>query len=369
MDLHTTVAGIRLENPLMPASGPLTGDAEKMLALSAQGVGAMVSKTISTTAAKVPRPCIYGGKDVLFNAELWSEYGPQVWIDEFLPAYRSGDPDRPLVISVGYSPEDIACLVPKLEPFADAFEVSTHYVGKDLERIAKTVRMIRSLTEKPFFFKLSPHMPDAVAFAQMVLENGGSGIVAINSLGPGMRIDLSRRSVQFGNSSAEVWASGPVIKPMALALIHRIRKALPHCAILGVGGITSAEDVLEFLLAGADGVQMLSGAMLKGRDLYGKILRDLPKTLARYGFSSIEEVVRTPLADFQPQFEKHPPRVDADKCKQCGMCAARCPYMAIHMDGAARVDPEKCFGCGLCQSICPTGAICGVFPPTKAGCI
>lgn len=361
MDLHTTIAGILLKNPLMPASGPLTGDAEKMLAIGAQGVGAMVGKTISRQGARVPRPCIYGERDALMNAELWSEYGPEQWVKDFLPAYKAGDPARPLFLSIGYSVEDVTELLPKLNPFADAYEISTHYVGKDLEHIARTVRAVRDGTDKPFFFKLSPHIPDVVGFAQMVRENGGAGVVAINSLGPTLKIDLARRAIRFGNTEGEVWTSGPVIKPMALALVHKVKKALPDCTIIGVGGVAAAEDVLEFLLAGADGVQMLSGAMLKGRDLYGKILDALPAALESYGFSSVQDVIHTRLKPYTPRYEKRTPTVSAADCVRCGACAQKCPYFAIYMNGTAEINKDKCFGCGLCQSICPKGAIHGVF--------
>ncbi len=361
MDLHTTIAGIRLENPLMPASGPLTGDAEKMLAIGAQGVGAMVSKTIARTGAQVPRPCIYAGRDYVLNAELWSEYGPDVWLKEFLPVYKAGDPQRPLFVSVGYNKEDVAFLIPELAPFADAFEISTHYVGKDLDTIAQTVRAVRDSTDKPFFFKLSPHIPDVVAFAQMVLENGGSGVVSINSLGPTVKIDLAARGVLFGNTDGEAWTSGPVIKSMALAIVNKIKKALPSCTVIGAGGVSSADDVLEFLLAGADGVQMLSGAMLKGRDLYEKIIAALPAALETYGFASVEDVVRAKLKPYAVRYEKHVPVISHAACMRCGACAKKCPYFAIHMNGTAEIDAEKCFGCGLCQSVCPVGAITGAF--------
>lgn len=362
MDLHTSVAGITLANPLMPASGPLTGDAEKMCDIASQGVGAVVSKTVSVTAARVPRPCIRAGRDALQNAELWSEHGPEVWAQDFLPAFRAAYPALPLFVSVGYHPDEVASLIPRLAPFADAFEVSTHYVGKDLDAIAQTVRTLRDCTDKPFFFKLSPHIPDAVGFAQMVVENGGAGVAAANSVGPAVQVDLAARSLAMGNGEGEVWLSGPAIKPLALALVRRIRRAVPACAVLGVGGVQSVEDVLEFLLAGADAVQMLSGAMLKGRDLYARILKELPAALARYGFASVEDVRRTGLADFAPRYEKRVPRVDDAKCVGCASCANKCPYFAINMQGGkARVDGEKCFGCGLCQSICPARAIAGTF--------
>jgi len=360
-DLSTQIAGIPLSNPLMPASGPLVGDAKKMKALADFGLGALVSKTISQKGAIVPRPCIYGDKNSIMNAELWSEYPAETWLEDFLPRIKA-ETSQPLILSAGYTAEDMEVLIPKLDPFADAFEVSTHYVGKDLDVLARTVRTIRSLSTKPFFMKLSPHTPDPVAFAETVMKNGGQGIVAINSLGPTLKIDIKNRSILVGNAQGEVWTSGPVIKPLALALIRRIKDALPECVLIGTGGLASAEDVLEFLLAGADAVQMLSAAMLRGKDLYEKILKDLPKTLEKYGFSSIAEVRESRLKPVQLRMEAQNPIFDHDRCTHCGLCEKICPYFAIDgSSGRMVVDPAECFGCGLCQSRCPVSAISAVL--------
>jgi dihydroorotate dehydrogenase (fumarate) len=362
MDLSTVVAGIDLMNPLMPASGPLVGDDRKMLAIGRFGVGGLVSKTISTKGAVVPRPCIYGGRDFVMNAELWSEHGPDRWIDEFLPAVRSGS-RVPLFLSAGYSAEDMAALIPRLDPFADAFEISTHYVGKDLSNIAATVRTIAKCTQKPFLLKMSPHIPDPVEFARMALDNGAAGIVAINSLGPTIKIDAASRRLLVENAQGEVWMSGPAIKPLALALVRRVKDALPECAVIGVGGVATAEDVLEFILAGADAVQLLSAAMLKGKDLYAKILADLPAVLDRAGFASIAEARASRLAPVYLRWEPRPPIFDLERCTKCGLCEKICPYFAIEnrADKYPEVDAEECFGCGLCQSRCPVAAISGVY--------
>jgi dihydroorotate dehydrogenase (fumarate) len=359
--LKTQVQGIPLANPLMPASGPLVGDDKKILAIDKFHVGGMVTKTISSVPAEVPRPCIYGGKDFIMNAELWSEFGPDQWIDTFLPNIKE-NMETPLFISVGYTKEDMEKLIPRLDPFADAFEISTHYVGKNLDAIAETVRMIRSNTDKPFFMKVSPHIPDPIAFAQMVLDNGGNGVVAINSLGPTMKIDLTNRKVLVGNEKGEVWTSGPTIKPLALALVHKIKKAVPECTIIGVGGIANAEDVLEFLLAGADAVQMLSAAMLQGKDLYEKIIKNLPKALEKYGFKNIEEVIGTRLETGNVKWVPDYPEIIEDKCILCKKCEKVCPYFAIdYIEDKIVFNRQECFGCGLCQSICPTRAIKKVF--------
>ncbi len=360
MKLTTSIAGIELRNPIMPASGPVVGDYGKIMAIARMGVGGMVTKTISTRAAAVPRPCILGGRDLALNTELWSEYAPDQWIGEFLPALRQ-DLTVPLIVSVGYTREDMAQLIPRLDPFADAFEVSTHYVGKDLAAIAATVGEIRRHTAKPVLMKISPHLPDPAGFAAMVRDNGGNGIVAINSLGPAMRIDLRRRSVALGNQAGQAWMSGPAIKPLALAAVNIIKEAAPDLTVIGVGGIRSVEDVLEFLLAGADAVQMLSAALLYSKDLYQKLVDDLPAALDRYGFSSVSEVIATRLAKEDPKFDPVYPAVDDTKCNGCGLCERVCPYLAMTVAGKARVDRDRCFGCGLCESRCPSMAISGVY--------
>lgn len=360
MELKTVIAGIALKNPLMPASGPLVGSYEKMMAIAEFGVGCMVGKTISVKGAVVPRPCIVSNGNSIMNAELWSEYPLKHWTENILPNLRR-DLDIPLILSVGYTKDDMEVLIPELDGFCDAFEVSTHYVGKDLSLIGETVRTITSLTSKPVFMKLSPHLPDPVAFARMVRDNGAEGVVAINSLGPTMKIDAANRCVLIGNESGEVWTSGPAIKPIALALISKIRTAMPDFTIIGAGGVESAEDVIEFLLAGADAVQMLSAAMLKGKDLYEKIIHELPNTLEKLGFNSIKEVIGTPLQKGKVKYAPTHPVIDHEKCTRCGICHRVCPYFALSMSDHIEVNKDACFGCGLCESKCPSKAIGGIL--------
>ncbi|MCF8019166.1 MAG: 4Fe-4S binding protein [Vallitaleaceae bacterium] len=354
MRLDISFDGLTLKNPLMPASGPLVGDLEKLNFIRDEGVGAVVTKTISSKAAVVPRPCIYGDRYFVMNSELWSEHSKEVWLEDILPNYRKED--APLIISVGYTKEDMALLIPLLDPYADAFEISTHYVGKDLSVIRETVRTIRAHTTKPIYMKVSPHMDDPVAFARAVREAGASGIAAINSLGPTMKIDLASREIIYGGESGFVWTSGPAIKNLALATVYKIKQAMPDFTVIGVGGVSSAEDVIEFLLAGASGVQMLSAALLRGKDLYSKIIKDLPEALEKYGFSSIEDVTRAGLTK-TISYEPVVPSVDTQLCTQCMLCVKICPYFAIRFENQILFDQEKCFGCHLCISKCPVKAI------------
>lgn len=360
MDLSTSIAGIKLKNPLMPASGPLVGSYEKMMAIEKFGVGCMVAKTISIKGAEVPRPCIIANPDSIMNAELWSEYPFEYWLQNILPNLKR-DLKIPLILSAGYTREDMEVLIPALNQYADGFEISTHYVGKDLNAIGETVHTITSRTDKPVFMKISPHIPDPVEFAKIARQNGAAGIVAINSLGPTIKVDISNRRVLVGNDKGEVWMSGPAIKPVALAIVNKIKSAMPDFTVIGTGGVSCAEDVVEFLLAGADAVQMLSAAMMRGKDLYERIIKDLPEVLERYNFSSVRDVIETKLTMGKIKFTPDHPIIDNRKCKKCGICVKVCPYFALSLNDVVEVDTEKCFGCGLCQSRCPSKAISGVL--------
>ncbi|MDT8336193.1 MAG: 4Fe-4S binding protein [Candidatus Izemoplasmatales bacterium] len=355
MNLNTSFDGLKLSNPLMPAAGPLNGDLEKLKFLVNQGCGAIVTKTISKELPHIPKPCIYGDKTFIMNSELWSEISYKTWIEEILPEFVKIK-DRPLIVSLGYSKEDMEFLVPKVEEFADAFEISTHYVGTNLDVIKDTVKAIRKNTKKPIYMKISPHIPDPEGFARAIKEAGANGVVAINSLGPTMKIDLKTRKIIYGNEKGFVWTSGPAIKPIALATVYKIKQAEPSLTVIGVGGIKSADDVLEFLLAGASGVQMLSAALLQGKELYSKIIKDLPIALEKYGFTSIEEIVNHGLTK-NIVYKQSLPVLDKDKCIDCMLCQKICPYFAIDYPGVITFNPDKCFECGLCIAKCPTGAI------------
>jgi dihydroorotate dehydrogenase (fumarate) len=355
MNLKTSFDGLHLENPLMPAAGPLVGDLEKLIFMKDAGCGAVVTKTISTHEPMIPKPCIYGDRDYVMNSELWSEYSKEIWLEQILPEYKKIN-DRPLIISVGYSKEDMEVLIPLLDPYADAFEVSTHYVGTNLSVIADTVKTIRSHTKKPIYMKISPHIPNPPEFARVIKENGANGIVAINSLGPTMKIDIATRSILYGNEKGFVWTSGPVIKNLALATVYQIKQAEPSLTVIGVGGIQNADDVIEFLLAGASGVQMLSAALLKGKQLYKKIIDELPKRLEHYGFKSVEDVIESTLKN-NVKYKANVPHLIEDKCIKCMLCVKVCPYFAISFNERIEFDPKKCFECGLCVVKCPTDAI------------
>ncbi len=362
MDLSTKFAGLTLKNPLLPGSGPLSGDDERMIFLAEQGIGGIVTKTIAPEGAEVGRPCIAGDKTTIYNSEAWSEHHSDIWVNEFLPNLRKKS-DIPVFASVGYDQADMKQLIPRLEPLADAYEYIPRYVGKNFDEVQAITETLCSLTDKPVWVKMNASISDPVGFAEACRNGGAKGVVAVTSLGPNMVIDIPNRRPLIGIPTGYVWTSGPSIKPLALAYVHMIKEAFPDLSVIASGGVASADDIIEFLLAGADAVQMLSWAMLRGRTQYSKMLADLPLALQKYGFSSVEDVKNTGLtlsvAPTEPSF----PEIDLDKCTGCGICYTNCPYFALEAkDKKPVVDTKKCFGCGLCETRCPVHAITNVLP-------
>ncbi len=285
--LEVELFGFKLKNPLLPAAGPMTADDRWVKKVYEQGVGAMVLKTVSVTAAKVKRPAIIKLPYGVMNCELWSEEPPERWTEDFLPKIREFI-DIPIIGSVGYKPEELKEVIPKLEPFVDMFEVSTHYTGFDTKPVYQAAISSKEVTQKPVMIKLSPHSTELATLAKAAVDGGADGIVAINSVGPALSIDIKHRKSKLGAFYG--WLSGPAIKPIALRSVYEIRRAV-SVPIVAAGGVETADDVIEFMLAGATAVQMLSAAIMHGVDLYSKIIRELPERLKFYGFKSAEEVI------------------------------------------------------------------------------
>lgn len=356
INLRVDLLGYTFDNPLMPASGPLVEGLDNLRYFNEHKVGAMVTKTISVEGAKVKKPCIVANKHMVHNTELWSEHDHEIWVKSILPTVRK-EAKKPLIVSVGYTSDDMSILVPKLEPFADFFEVSTHYNRDELKTL---VASICAHTNKAVFVKLSPHIVDYLGFVEDVMACGASGIVAVNSLGPGLVVDLKRRGVMIGVDGGQSWVSGPAIKAIALYRVMTIRQAFPQVPIIACGGVETAEDIVEFMLAGADLVQMLSSALIKGRDLYDQLVDELANVLESYGFESIEDL-RNQSLNIDVQGLGGFPEIDNLKCTKCGRCIKSCPAMAMSLEAVVRVSHDRCIRCGLCESRCPVTAIFGVL--------
>lgn len=355
-DLKVRLCGVELKNPVMPAAGPPVRDADCVLACAKGGAGILVTKTISVKGADVPRPCMQEIPGGFLNTELWSELPPEQWIEfEYEKCKKAG---MPIIVSLGYSKEEIEELIPKIIQFADIIEISTHYVGKDIEPIVSSLKAAKK-GGKPVFMKISPGIPDVAGYAKIMVSEGADGFVAINSVGPCLHIDIESGLPFMGSKAGYGWLSGKAIKPIALRHVYEIANSV-NVPVIGVGGISNGEDAIEMMMAGATAVQMCTAAILEGPLIYAKVVKQMNNWLDEHNYSSVKDIIGiTSKKMKEREFRTNTicPEINKDLCISCGKCVKSCAYGAIHIEECAVIDGAKCFGCGLCVTRCPRNAI------------
>jgi dihydroorotate dehydrogenase subfamily 1 len=354
-DLSVEVCGLRFRNPILPAAGPPVRDGAALLACAAGGAGGLVAKTISTAAARPPVPNMAEISHGFVNTELWSELPPEQWLEhEYAIARGAG---LPLIVSLGYTGAEIAELAPKVRPFADALELSTHYIGEDPEPMLSAVRAARAAVDVPVLVKLSPHGHDLARAAQLAADAGADGLVAINSFGPVWSIDIETARPRLGGPRGDGWLSGPSLKPLALRCVRDVARAV-DLPVIGVGGVTKGTDVVEMLMAGASAVGVCTAAILRGPSIFGKLATELGAWLDAHGYARAADLRGLALTRAWPAAGPMPPVVLEAACNGCGICETACPYGAIHVvDGRVALDAEQCERCGLCVTRCRLDAL------------
>lgn len=359
VSLSTEIAGLDLRNPILPAPGPIVRDGYSLLEIANKGAGGLVSKTVSVEPAEVPRPNIAKIGDSLINAETWSEIPLEQWLKEEFP--KAMESELPLIASIGYSPEEIEEIAPKVaEVGVDALELSTHYLGHDPSPVVEAVKAAKQEVDIPVFVKLSPHVLDITEFAEAAEEAGADGIVAINTVGPTLAINVNTERPIMGSENGYGWLSGPSIKPIAVRCVADIARTV-DIPIIGVGGIKDEQDVAEFLMAGASAVGICTAAITRGNKIFGLIADNLSKFMNARGYDSIEDLSGSALKNLPEEpvrTSAKQPELLSSKCTGCGLCMKHCPFDAVTIvGGKARIDSTKCTGCGLCVSVCPVGAL------------
>ncbi|HWI64892.1 MAG TPA: diguanylate cyclase [Symbiobacteriaceae bacterium] len=288
--LAVELLGMTFRNPIIPAAGPNVGNGRQLRLSAEGGAGGLLAKTISVRAAEVPRPdMVRFGQTGMLNTELWTELTPEEWLsheyDVGLAAAR--EHGIPFLASVGYSPDDLRAIGPKVEAKGvDAIEFSIHYL--DPARLIETAQALRESVKCPIIAKLSPHKGDLGELAAMI-EPYVDAFACINSYGPTMRIDIERVEPTLGSQLGYGWLSGTPIRPLALRSVFEVARRVKK-PVIGVGGIANPKDVIAFFMAGASLVQVCTVILLRGQNYYAKLAKGVGEWLDAHGYDDINQV-------------------------------------------------------------------------------
>lgn len=293
-----TLCGLPLENPVIPASGTFGYGYEfaRIYDINCLGTFSFKGTTLTPRYGNpTPRIAEYAGG--LLNSVGLQNPGVEAVIREELPRLREVF-HKPVMANVsGFSIEEYAQVCRQLDSEEQVgwleVNISCPNVhgggaafGADPRTAAAVTRAVRDVTKKPVIMKLSPAAADIAAVARACQEAGADGVSLINTL-PGMRIDLKRRRPLLANGTGGM--SGPGIFPLAVRMVYQVYEAV-DIPIVGMGGVSTAEDVLELMLAGTTAVGV-GAANLVEPCACRKIIQDLPAAMERYGIQQLTDII------------------------------------------------------------------------------
>jgi len=296
-DMSVEIAGIRLRNPVMTASGTFGYGKEFADYMDLEKIGAIITKGLSLRPkAGNPTPRIVETPGGMLNAIGLQNVGIEAFIAEKAPFLRTVN--TPVIANLyGNTLEEYGELARRLDkvPEVAAVEVNIScpnvkqggiVFGTDPRAAAEVVAMVREATIKPVIVKLSPNVTDIVVMANACAEAGADALSLINTL-TGMAIDLQKRRPVLANVTGGL--SGPAIKPVALRMVWQVARAV-KLPIIGIGGIMTATDALEFMLAGATAVQIGTANFLDPAAAQ-TIAMEMERYLADNGIASVKELI------------------------------------------------------------------------------
>lgn len=296
-DLGIHLPGLKLKNPLMAASGCFGFGREYSKFYDLSKLGAVMMKA-ATREARLgnPTPRVAETSSGMLNAIGLQNPGVDRIIAEEVPFLAQYDTSIIANIA-GSSIEEYEEVAAKFNNHPDVHALELNISCPNVKeggiqfgtdsRLAKEVtRRVVSASEKPVYVKLSPNVSDIVAMAKAAEAAGAAGLSMINTL-TGMQIHLPSRRPLIANKTGGL--SGPAIKPVAIRMIYEVSQQV-SIPIIGMGGVANAEDVLEFLLAGASAVAV-GTANFQNPFILPEIIDELPLVLNKYGFNSVEDIV------------------------------------------------------------------------------
>jgi dihydroorotate dehydrogenase (NAD+) catalytic subunit len=301
--LKTEISGVKFENPLILAAGVMGSTASSLNWILDSGAGGVVTKSFSkepNTGYKNPTTvAVEGG---IINAIGLSNPGVENFKKELELINKTNIAGKKNVVIAsiyGSTPEDFSYLAQEIKSFVDMIELNISCphamsgcgaaIGQDPNLTYEIVKAVKNTKPKiPIITKLTPNVTDLIEIAKSSEKADADALTLINSLGPGMKIDINARKPILSNKFGGM--SGPAIKPIAIRCVY---DAYTNCdiPIIGVGGISNYKDVVEFLYAGASAIQIGTSIMYEGIEIFSTIASDLKKFMETNGFKSIEEMV------------------------------------------------------------------------------
>lgn len=360
--LSTNFLGLNLKTPVIIAAGPWNRDGEALHESLATGAGAVVTESIVSDTLLDVRPTIACDNNGAQNIRLYSDIQIEGWEREMNIAKRDGG----IVIASisAQTPSELAYLAGKMQKFgADAIEISvSNPMMESLEVVASHAGTIYEMTKEvvstvklPVIVKLSQNTTNISKVAKAVKAAGGSGVSAINTVRGILGVDIEEAKPMLSTYGG---ISGDCIRPLGLASVATIAQTV-DIPICGIGGVSTAKHILEYIMLGASVVQMGTAVMLEGRQKVGEVLTELQTWLDAHNIQSVEEVRNKALLNLKSfdemKIEPAVSTVGSAPCTEgCSRCISTCLYNAISKkDDEIKVENERCTGCGLCTFICP----------------
>lgn len=297
-EMKVNLCGIELDNPVIPASGTFGYGYEFAELYDINVLGTFSFKgTTREPRFGNPTPRIAECTAGMINAVGLQNPGVDKVIEEEIPKLKKCFRKKVMANVSGFSVEDYAYTCEKLDRLDEVgwleVNVSCPNVhgggmsfGTNPEAAAEVTRAVKKVTKKPVIVKLSPNVTDIVSIAKACEDAGADGVSLINTL-LGMRIDLKTKKPVIANKTGGF--SGAAIFPVAVRMVYQVAKAV-KIPVVGMGGVASAEDVVEMMLAGATAVEV-GAANLVDPFACRDIIRDLPEVMKKYKINTLKEII------------------------------------------------------------------------------
>lgn len=300
MDLSIDLPGLKLKNPIMPASGCFGFGKEYGEYYDLNQLGSIMIKATTPKARfgnETPR--VAETPSGMLNAIGLQNPGMEVVMDTYLPELQEKYPDLPIIANVaGACEEDYVEVCGKIgeAPNVHAIELNISCpnvkhggiaFGTDPQVAYELTKAVKAVAKVPVYVKLSPNVTDIVPIAKAIEKGGADGFTMINTL-LGMRIDLKTRKPILANQTGGL--SGPAIKPVAIRLIHQVA-GVSDLPIIGMGGVMTVDDVLEMFMAGASAVAV-GTANFTDPYICPKLIEELPIRMAELGIESLQQLIK-----------------------------------------------------------------------------